>query len=52
MKRYFIFVILVIFFLGVGVLQTSAMDVDRYIKELKHSDPKVRANAAYELGCG
>ena len=52
MKRYFIFFILVFFVFGVGIFEASAMDVDRYIKELKHSDPKVRANAAYELGCG
>jgi hypothetical protein len=26
--------------------------VDKYINDLKSSNPDVRANAAYELGCG
>lgn len=29
-----------------------ASSVDKYIKELKDGNPDVRANAAYELGCG
>jgi len=26
--------------------------IDKHIQDLKHSDPEVRAKAAYELGCG
>ena len=52
MKRFLACITLAALFLGVGVFQASALDADRYIKELKNSDPKVRANAAYELGCG
>ena len=52
MKRFLIFLTTFSLFLGLGVFEASALDVDRYIKDLKHSDPKVRANAAYELGCG
>jgi hypothetical protein len=29
-----------------------AASTDKYLKELKSEDPDVRANAAYELGCG
>jgi HEAT repeat protein len=52
MKRFLICFMLVALFLGASVIQAMALDVDRYIKELKSPDPKVRANAAYELGCG
>jgi hypothetical protein len=26
--------------------------VDKYIQDLKNSDPNIRAKAAYDLGCG
>ena len=38
--------------LALALPNALAADADRYIKELKHEDPKVRAKAAYELGCG
>jgi hypothetical protein len=52
MKRFLIFVTTFSLLFGISVFQASALDVDKYIKDLKQSDPKVRANAAHELGCG
>jgi hypothetical protein len=37
--------------LSAGLLWAGE-SVDKYIQDLKNSDPGVRAKAAYELGCG
>lgn len=37
--------------LSAGLLLAGG-SVDKYIQDLKSSDPDVRARAAYELGCG
>lgn len=52
MKRLFRFTLMVV--LGSMVLASMAWasSVDKYIEQLKSADPSVRANAAYELGCG
>jgi hypothetical protein len=53
MKRISLFLMLAVFFALAGA--TWALDdatTDRYIKDLKNENPKVRAKAAYELGCG
>jgi hypothetical protein len=43
-----------VLFLFIGVLTVHAWaesSTDQYIKDLRSSDPEVRANAAFELGC-
>lgn len=38
----------------VGLLAVQAgadTSTDQYIKDLKSTDPEIRANAAFELGC-
>lgn len=41
-----------IFWIGLLAVHASAESLtDQYIKDLKSSDPEVRANAAFELGC-
>ena len=52
MKRSIVCLMLAFVFLGASALQALALDVDRYVKDLKSPDPKVRSKAAYELGCG
>lgn len=37
---------------GIGTVAALAQTVEEYIGLLKDKSPKVRANAAYELGCG
>jgi hypothetical protein len=43
-------------FLALGILLMAPLcwagSTDAYLKDLKSSDPEIRANAAYELGCG
>lgn len=36
---------------SLGLLAWADSSTDQYIKDLKSSDPEVRANAAFELGC-
>jgi hypothetical protein len=35
-----------------GISWADDVSVDQHIKNLKDSNPEVRAKAAYELGCG
>jgi hypothetical protein len=39
-------------FLGLGFVYADDVSVDRHITDLKNPDAKIRAKAAYELGCG
>jgi len=41
-----------VLFLWLMALQAGAdTSTDQYIKDLKSTDPEIRANAAFELGC-
>lgn len=46
--RSFAFVLVL---LTVSICSSFADSVDDHIKDLKSSDPEVRAKAAFELGC-
>lgn len=52
MKQYFVLFCILIFGLVGALADAVAGSVDKYIKELGDPDPKVRAEAAYELSCG
>lgn len=42
----------VLLFTLVGAAAAEESSIDIHIKDLKSEDPEIRANAAYELGCG
>lgn len=52
MKRLVELTLMLALGLSVFAAMAWASSVDKYIKELKDGNPDVRANAAYELGCG
>ena len=52
MKQLFILFCILVVALAGALTGAVAVNVDKYIKELKSADPKVRAEAAYELSCG
>ncbi|MCX5861291.1 MAG: hypothetical protein WCG29_10370 [Desulfomonile sp.] len=52
MKRVVMAAILFLIGAVVAVSASEESSVDKYIKDLKSKDPEIRANAAFELGCG
>jgi hypothetical protein len=52
MKQLFILFCIFVVALAGSLSVAVAGNVDKYIKDLKNADPKVRAEAAYELSCG
>ncbi len=51
MKRILGLSTVVVLALLIAIPVAWATSVDEHIAALKNSDPNVRANAAYELGC-
>jgi hypothetical protein len=52
MKRFLILVSVILVAAVAGISMADDSTVDQHIKNLKDSNPEVRAKAAYELGCG
>jgi len=52
MYRRVLAVAAVLLFTLVGAAPAEESSIDVHIKDLKSQDPEIRANAAYELGCG
>lgn len=50
--RRFLFQAVVALVLLSATLLWAGDSIDKHIQDLKHSNPDVRAKAAYELGCG
>lgn len=52
MKRFLVLVSAILLATVAGISWADDASVDQHIKNLKDSNPEVRAKAAYELGCG
>ncbi|HMK35630.1 MAG TPA: hypothetical protein VK463_11220 [Desulfomonilaceae bacterium] len=52
MKRFVILASVILVAALSGLSWADDVSTDKYIKDLKDSNPEIRAKAAYELGCG
>jgi|GEM_PF-1070087 hypothetical protein len=52
MKRVFLLVAIVLISSIAAVAVAAESSIDKHLKDLKNKNPEVRAEAAYELGCG
>jgi len=52
MKRVFLLVAIVLIGSIAAIAVAAESSIDKHLKDLKNKNPEVRAEAAYELGCG